>query len=125
MAAEVLLELRLQLLFLQLRKGLRQIIPVLRERPHIRTAEPVDALLRIPHHAHVRQLGLRDQLQYLYLDLVRVLELIHHDEAELRPVALRHLRVLLQRSQRHAQKVIVVHHADCALQLREFRLQSL
>ena len=63
-------------------RGLR---PAFSKHPDVRMAEPVDRLELVADREDLRQLGMRDQVDQLALEEVRVLELVDHHELEPQP----------------------------------------
>ncbi len=85
-----------------------QPVAVLEEHVHIGAAEPVDALLRVAHRAHVGEARLRQGGDNGDLQLVGILELVDHDDLEPLAVALGQLRVGGKRVQAPAQQIALI-----------------
>ena len=85
-----------------------QPVAVLEEHVHVGTAEPVDALLRVAHRAHVGEARLRQGGDNGDLQLVGILELVDHDDLEPLAVALGQLRMGRKRVQAPAQQIPLI-----------------
>ena len=85
-----------------------QPVAVLEEHVHIGAAEPVDALLRVAHRAHVGEARLRQGGDNGDLQLVGILELVDHDDLEPLAVALGQFRVGGKRVQAPAQQIALI-----------------
>ena len=86
---------------------------------HVRAAEPVDALLRVADGAHTREALSCHALDHVHLQLIGVLELVHHHQLE--AVGVRRLdgRMIAKRAGREGQQVVVVQQPRLALAARE------
>ena len=82
---------------------------------HVGPAEAVDGLLRVAHGAQARKPRPGQVGHQVYLQLARVLELVHHDQLEAVGVAAGHVWVLLEGGQRPHQQIVVVQLAQGAL----------
>ncbi|MDW8337807.1 MAG: hypothetical protein RMM28_01530, partial [Thermoleophilia bacterium] len=60
-------------------------LPALPEDLDVRVPEAVDGLELVPDGEDLGDAGLGDEVDELALETIRVLELVHHDEAEARP----------------------------------------
>ena len=88
-----------------------QPVAVLEEHVHVGAAEPVDALLRVAHRAHVGEARLRQSADDGDLQLVGILELIDHDDPEALAVARRELGVLGEGVQAPTQQISLIEPA--------------
>ena len=64
------------------------------EHPDVRVPEPVDRLELVPDREDLRHFRMRDEVDELALEQVRVLELVDHHDAEAQPRRLAHLLVV-------------------------------
>ena len=86
---------------------------------HVRAAEPVDALLRVADGAHARETFPGHALDHVHLQLIGVLELVHHHQLE--AIGVRRLDggMVAKRAGREGQQVVVVQQPRLALAARE------
>ena len=84
------------------------------EHLDVRVAEAVDGLALVPHHTQVVVPERRDDPE---LQLVRVLELIDHDHAEVLAVPLRDLRVRAEKPHRPLLQIVEVQRRALAFEL--------
>ncbi len=76
---------------------------------HLGAPPPVDGLVVVAHHDQVRARWRCELLEELVLDGVGVLELVHQDVLEARPVLLQRLGVLAQELDEQEQQISEVH----------------
>ena len=86
---------------------------------HVRAAEPVDALLRVADGAHAREAFPGHALDHVHLQLIGVLELVHHHQLEAVGVRRLNGRMIAKRAGREGQQVVVVQQPRLALAARE------
>jgi len=72
---------------------------------HVCKAPPVDGLPFVPNDAEI---AIVERREHPHLQLVRVLELVYHHEAELPPVPLGDLRIRLEHSHGALLKIIEI-----------------
>src|SRR6185312_16816001 len=92
-------------------------------------AEPVDRLELVPDHEQVAARSLREEIQQLRLEAIRVLELVDHDRAEALSRALADVLVAAQEVAGAKLEVLEVERALPSLRLgvrvRELRQELL
>ena len=86
---------------------------------HVRATEPIDALLRVADGAHARKTFARHALDHVNLQLIGVLELIHHHQLEAIDVRRLNGGMIAKRPGSERQQVVVVQQPRLALAARE------
>ena len=99
------------------RAGLAHLGAAVLEHAHVGAAEAIDGLLGVTHRGEVAGPGAGEPLDHADLLPVGVLELVDHDEAELRRVLVGELGVLAEGPGEQLEQIVVVEHAPGALLL--------
>ena len=86
---------------------------------HVRPAEPINALLRVANGAHAREALARHALDHVHLQLVGVLELVHHHQLEAVRIRRLNSREIAKRPCRERQQVVVVQKPRLAFAARK------
>ncbi len=100
------------------REQVRGLCTALAEDLDVGVTEAVDRLELVADGEDLGQLGMRDQVDDLALEAVRVLELVDHDEPEAKPDAVPNLLVVAQEVSRGELEVLEVDDRLTALRSR-------